>query len=67
MVATVSGFNTEPCSLRAILSKATHRLAAHIFDDLTERGKPVVAVCPLRSRLNLNGQAGGKLHKWQRT
>jgi hypothetical protein len=36
---------------------AVQRLPADLINDLSEHSKPMVAVRPLRPRLNLNGQA----------
>ena len=41
----------------AVAQIAIQRLAGHVLDDLPERGEPVVAVHPLRPRLDLHGQA----------
>ena len=52
----------------AVSQVAIQRLAAHVLDDLPERGKPVVAVRPLRPRLHLHRQAPAViLRKGRRT
>ena len=46
-----------PRGSKMVSQVAIQRLAGHVLDDLPERGKPVVAVRPLRPRLHLHRQA----------